>query len=257
MALEPICFDSKGSSTSLRCWSRRRSQANFEARGRDAAEHLADAVLQLAGGRLAADGDGREAHLLAEALFQRLHLGAVALEQLQEAGLGARGALHAAHGRGADEVVQVLQVQEQILDPEGGPLAHGGGLGGLEVGEAQGGLVLPLRGKGGQGSDDVLEAAAQQSKGLLSDEQVPVVGDEAAGGAQVDDGPGAGGLLAPGVDGGHDVVAQGGFMLRDGLQVHGVLGGLQLRDLGLRHGQAQLGLGLRQGDPEPAPDPLR
>ena len=59
-------------------------------RGGDAAEHLAHAVLQLAGGGLAGDGDGRDAHLGAEPRLQGLHLGPVAVEQLQEAGLGAR-----------------------------------------------------------------------------------------------------------------------------------------------------------------------
>ena len=130
-------------------------------------------------------------------------------------------------------VVQVLQVQQQVLDPEGGPLAHGGGLGRLEVGEAQAGLVLPLGGEAAPGRRSTSSRRrAQQPQGLAADEQVAVVGDEAAGGPQVDDGPGGGRLVAPGVDGGHDVVAQAGLMAGDGLQVHGVLGGAQLLDLG-------------------------
>ena len=120
---------------------------------------------------------------------------------------------------------QVLQVQEQVLDPEAGPLANGGGLGGLEVGEAQGRLILPLGRKGAQGGDQVLDAPPQQAQGLLGDEEVPVVGDKAAGRAEVDHRTGTRGLLAPGVDGGHDIVPQGGLVAGNGGQVHRILGG--------------------------------
>ena len=154
-------------------------------------------------------------------------------------------------------MVQVLQVQEQVLDPEGGPLAHGGGLGRLEVGEAQAGLVLPPAGEPAPRAAITSSSRRRSSRqGLTADEQVAVVGDEAAGGPQVDDGPGPGRLLAPGVDGGHHVVAQA--RPRSGRWPPGPprpgwpaappswAGG---------DGQAQLRLAFRQGHPEPAPDP--
>ena len=153
-------------------------------------------------------------------------------------------------------MVQVLQIQEQVLDPERGALAHGGGLGRLEVREPEGGLVLPLGREGRQGGEHVLQAAAQEHQGLLHDEQVAVIGDEAAGGPKVDDGPRRWRLLAPGVNGGHDIVAQGGLVARDGLEIHVVLGGPQLHDLRRCDRQAQLGFRLGQGNPEAPPHPL-
>jgi len=63
-------------------------------------------------------------------------------------------------------VVQVRQVEEQVLDPEGGALADGGGLRRLEVGEAQAGLVLPLAREGRQGGDDTLQPPAQEAVSL-------------------------------------------------------------------------------------------
>jgi hypothetical protein len=188
--------------------------------------------------------------------LQFLDLGAIPREQLQEGGLSARHALHAAHGRGADDVIQILEVQQQVLDPERGPLAHGGGLGGLEVREPERGLVLPLGREGRQGRDHVLQAAAQQGQRLLHDEQVAVVGDETAGGPQVDDGARAWRLFAPGIDRRHHVMPQGGFMFRNDVEVHRVLGGPQFGELSLGHGQPKFRLGFGQGDPEPPPHPL-
>ena len=133
-------------------------------------------------------------------------------------------------------MVEVLQIQQQVLEPETGPLPHGGGLGGLEVGEAQGRLILPLGGKPRQRRNHVLEATAQKGQGFLGNQQIAVIGDEATGGAQVDDGPGLGGLLTPGVNGGHHVMAQGGLVLRDGSKIHRVLGGSQFGDLGRSYG---------------------
>ena len=46
--------------------------------------------------------------------------------------------------RDGDAVLHLLQIHQQLVHPEGGPLAHRDQLGGLEVGEAQGGQGLVL-----------------------------------------------------------------------------------------------------------------
>ena len=48
---------------------------------------------------------------------------------------------------------QTLLVRDHVHDPQAGPLAHGGELGGLVVGVAQGGEGAILLGKVGQAGD--------------------------------------------------------------------------------------------------------
>ena len=52
------------------------------------------------------------------------------------------------------------------------------------------------------------QAAEQQAQAVAHHDEIGVVGDERAGGAEVQEGPGRGGLIAEGVDVGHHVVAE-------------------------------------------------
>ena len=196
---------------------------------------------------------GVKAHLGGDFPLQLLHLLVVPLEQLQEGGLSAGGPLGAQQLQGGDAVLHLLQVHEQLVHPQGGPLAHGDQLGGLEVGEAQGGQGLVLPGKFGQMGQHPHQLVPDQQQGLPHEDDVGVVPHIAAGGPQVDDGHGLGAQLAVGVDVGHHVVAQlllplGGLLIVDVGDV-----GLQLVHLLLGHGQAQLHLRPGQGHPQPAP----
>ncbi len=129
---------------------------------------------------------------------------------------------------GEDEV-QLLQVGQEVLHPEGGPLAHRHQLGGLIVGVAQGGggLVL-VSAKAGEVGQHRQQLAPQILEALPVDDQVGVVGDIAAGGAQVNDARGGGSGLAVGIDVGHDVMADFFFPLGGGFVVDVGDVGLQL-----------------------------
>ena len=210
--------------------------------------------VRLPGVGLAGDGHALgEAHLLRHQMLQLLDLLLVPLEQLHEAGLGAGGALGPPEAELADLELQVLHIHHQLVHPQRRPFAHGGQLGGLEVGVGQAGQVLILPGKGGEIPQHLGALAQDQVGGVPQDKKVGVVPHVAAGGTQVDDGLRVRALLAVGVDVAHNVVADQLFPGLRHVVVHVVRVGLQLMDLLLGDVQAQLALGLRQGDPQLPP----
>ena len=185
----------------------------------------------------------------------------IAVEKGQEARLGAGGALGAAEAERRQTMLDLVEVEDEIIAPQAGALAHGGQLGRLEVGEAERRQVAPADGEPRQGVDDADQPVAQHRQPLAHQYQVGIVGDEAAGGAEVEDGAGAGGGLAVGVDVGHHVMAQPALVEVGAGEVDVVGVGAQLGQLGVgdarRHavvgGQTEFLLRLGQGDPETAP----
>ena len=112
----------------------------------DAGERLQHKRVVFAAVRLPGDRDaGGEAHFTADQAVQLQDLFMVAMEELQKAGLGAGSALGAQQFQRIDAPVQLIQVQQQVMGPQRGPLAYGGELRGLEMREAQSrkGAVLP------------------------------------------------------------------------------------------------------------------
>lgn len=103
--------------------------------------------------------------------------------------------------------------------------------------------------EGSQLRRDELEPVAHQ-------DEIRVVGDVAARGAEVDDRFGRGALLAVVGDVGHDVVAEVVLDRRDALEIDVVAAAAHLRDRLGRDGKPRLGLALGQGDPEVAPGPI-
>ena len=58
-------------------------------------------------------------------------------EEFEEAGLGADRALHTAGAKQLAAVQDLLEVEQEIMNPEANPLADRGGLRGLQVGAAE------------------------------------------------------------------------------------------------------------------------
>jgi len=151
-------------------------------------------------------------------------------------------------------VVDLLQIHHQLIGPQGGALAHGGGLGGLAVGVGHAGHVLVLFGKAGQLCQHADELFAHQLKALPHHDDVGVVAHIAAGGTQMDDARCLGALLAVGVDVAHDVVAHQLFALNGDLIVDVVHMGFQLgHHVGGDIGQALIHLGPCQRHPQSPP----
>ena len=209
------------------------------------------AGIGLAGDRL--DLVRIKAHLCGNLPVQFPDLVPVAAKQLQEAGLGAGGSLASQQAQAGQTVVHLVQVLEQLVHPQGGPLAHGDHLGSLVVGVAQGGQGLVAVGKLGQAGQHPHQLVPDEEQAFFHQQNVGVVPHIAAGGPQVDDGHGIGAPSAVGMDVGHNVVAQLLLLLLGQVIVDVVLLPLQLVDLPLGDGQAQFHLRPGQGNPQPAP----
>ena len=154
MADEPIWSCSNGSSNSLRLCSSRQSVAALWALCAMPESVASDLRVDFARIRLPGDGiAGGEAHLGGHALVEPLDLVVVAGEELQEAGLRAGRAFHAAGLERGKPVLDLVQVLHQVICPQAGPLAHRRRLGRLKVREAQAGQVAVPRGERGQSID--------------------------------------------------------------------------------------------------------
>ena len=109
----------------------------------DGGQYVKDPAVQLPGVGLAADGEAlAKTEISADHPVHLVNFGGIPVIKVHEAGLGAGGAPAAQKLHAADNKVQLLQVAHQVLDPQGGPLAHGDQLGRLIVGVAQGGHGL-------------------------------------------------------------------------------------------------------------------
>lgn len=146
--------------------------------GAESAHGVGDAEVDLAGVGLGGDGvGGGEAGLLAEDLVELDDLVGVTVEQLEEGGLRAGGALSAAELKTLADGLDVLEVHYELLDPLAGALADGDELSGLVVGEAKGGGVLVLEGELLEVLDDLGQLGEDEIKSLLDKDQVGVIGD--------------------------------------------------------------------------------
>ena len=158
-----------------------------------------------------------------------------------------------------DPVRDLLHVEREVLHPERGALADGRELRRLEVGVGEAGKLGRPPGERLQCAQHRDEPAEQQPQPFAHDDEVGVVGDERAGGAEVQVRPRGRRLVAEGVDVGHDVVAEAALVARGGSEVGVVQVGPHLRQRLVGDVEPQLALGLGQRQPEPAPeaDPVR
>ena len=151
-------------------------------------------------------------------------------------------------------MVDLLQVHHQLVGPQGGTLAHGGGLGRLAVGVGHAGHVLVLLGKTGQLGQYADELFADELQTLTHHDDVGVVADIAAGRAQMDDALGFRALHPVSVHMRHHVVAHLLFLFARHIVVDVVHMGFQLlHHFGGDVGQALLHLCAGQRHPQAAP----
>lgn len=173
---------------------------------------------------------GGEAKRGGDAAVEFVTLGMVAIEEGEERGLRAGGALDATEAQRSQAMLQVFQAQRQFLGPEGGPLADGSKLGGLKVRVAERGQVFPVLREGGERVDGVGQPLGQELHRVAEDEQVGVTADVLRGGAEVNDALGGRRRLLEGADVGHHVMAQAFFPLGSACEVDVVQGGFHLAE---------------------------
>ncbi len=179
----------------------------------------------------------------------------VAVEELEEGGLGAGGALDAAHLEAAALEMEPLEIEQEVLQPQAGAFADRGRLGGLEVGHAEGRLVGPLVGETGEGRDHRQHPRDHEVEGVAGDDEVGVVADEGRGRAEVEDRPGRRRTVGKGLEVGHDVVPGALFVLPHPLEIVGghLEVGPHLLDGLVRNVEPELVLGRGQRQPQPPP----
>ena len=97
---------------------------------------------------------------------------------------------------------------------------------------------------------------ATSCEGLAEQDQVGIVGDETARGPQVDDRPRRRALIAVGVDVGHHVVPELFLVNGRGFEIDVVDMLPQFRELAVGDRQTEFVLGLCQGHPQLARDPV-
>ena len=196
---------------------------------------------------------GIVAHLFRNAVIQLFAFFVIAVKQLQKARLGTGGTLAAQQPRAGQTVFHLVQIHQKLLCPQGGTLAHGGGLRRLEVGERQGGQILVFLDEMPQQRQHIHQLFAHQTQRIVHDHQIGVVADIAAGRAQMDDALGFRALHPVSVHMRHHIVAHLLFLFACHIVVDVVLMRFQLGNLLIGDGQAQLLLGFRQRDPQLAP----
>ena len=121
------------------------------------------------------------------------------------------------------------------------------------MGIPEGGERLPAVGKTGQRPEQRGQPPAQQEEGLAVQYQIAVVGDIAAGSAEVQDARGGGSGLAVSIDMGHDVVADLFLALLGAGKINIGQMRLQVIDLSVSNGETERMLGTGKLEPEPAP----
>jgi hypothetical protein len=141
------------------------------------------------------------------------------------------------------------------LHPERRALAYGRELRRLEMGVSQAGQVGRAPRERFERAENRDEPSQQQAQPLPHDDQVGVVGDEGAGGAEMEIGARRGGLVAEGVDVRHHVVPEPALVPRRRGEVRVVQVRAHLGQRFLGNGEPQLALRLREREPQPAPEP--
>ena len=148
----------------------------------------------------------------------------------------------------------LLQIQQQVVDPQRGPLAHGGGLRRLVMGVGKAGQVLVPQGEITEIAHHARGLRRDQTQRVAHDDQIRVVAHVAGRRAQMDDRLRGRAAFAEGQHVRHHVVPHRLLMLRGPGVIDVVDVRAHLVDLRLRNGQPQLPLRLRQRDPQPPPD---
>ncbi len=229
--------------------------AELSRRLRDSRDRRGPCGVHLPGVGLPRDRERRRrAQLLGNAPLELVDLGAVAVGQREERGLGPGRPLDPAQAEAGEAEGDLVEVEEEVLDPEAGALPHGRRLRGLEVGPGEGGEIGVPLGELRQRAHHTEALALHHPHRALHDEEVAVVDHEGAGRAKVEHGASGRRDLAEGAHVGHDIVAELPLELGGAREVDPVGVPFEVRHLlGGHAADPELTLGVGEGDPDPAP----
>ena len=177
----------------------------------------------------------------------------IAVEKRQKTGLRSGGSFGAAGPQCREAVLDFGEIQHEIVQPQACALAHRGRLGRLKVRECKAGERAMFQRKCGQRVDHRGQSIAQQRQAVSHQQKIGIVGDVAARGAQVDDGPRLRASVTVRVNMGHHIVPELVLVALGCVEVDIVDVGTQLLDLFAGDRKPQLGLGFGQDDPQSSP----
>ena len=198
---------------------------------------------------------GRKAERFNYIFVQGFDLFVVAVEKLQKACLRPRSTLYAAHDKSVDDVRKVLHIQQKILEPQSSPLSDGDKLRGLQVGEPESGRFFVFFRKISEPRHDRRYFVAHHRERFAVYDDVGVVGDVAAGSAEVYDRRRLRTRDAVGINVRHDVVSDESFALGGKLEVYVVEVRFEFLYLLVRDIEPQSLLPLGEFQPKPAEEP--
>ncbi len=153
-------------------------------------------------------------------------------------------------------MLEIVEIRQKILDPEGRALSDGRRLRGLEMGKRESREILVSAGKIREDADGIDQFPADQPKAFRHEEDVGVVPHIAGRCPQVDNRFRVRTLDPVGVHVRHHVVAHDLFTGLCHIVIDIVPVGLHLGNLLFGDGKAQFLFRLRERDPEPSPGPV-
>jgi hypothetical protein len=216
-----------------------------------------NAGIQFPGVRLAGHRKrSREPHFSGDGLIEKAHLLVVAIEQIEKARLRASRSFHATEGKRPHPILEIPEIENKILHPQGRALADRGRLRRLKMRVSQGWLVTPFFGERGEGSEDIADASAQETERASHQDQIGVVRDIGAGRSEVNEALGCWRGIGECMNVGHHVVTEPLLISGDRLEVDLVQRPAHLRDGGFGNLDAELLLSFRQRQPETAPQAM-
>ncbi|MPN18331.1 hypothetical protein SDC9_165691 [bioreactor metagenome] len=197
--------------------------------------------------------DAIKAEIRRDSAVELIYLCRVSAEEGDKARLRTRCAAAAEETDGGEDIVDLLDIQPELLQPEAGAPADGDRLGGLKMRISHRRDCLCVLRKCGKRGKNRIDAVPDAQERIPKDDQIRVIGDITACRTQMDDTRGFRANQSVGVDMRHDIVPNLGFAPGDGVivNVSGMRG--KLFHLLRRHGQPERMLRAGEAHPELPP----
>ena len=194
-----------------------------------------------------------KAHLLCNHLISLAAFCMIALKQFQETGLSTGSSLGAQKLHIRQHMIQILQIQAKLIQPQRCPFSNRCRLCRLEVGKCQRRLIFIFICKFRQLCHHIDQFFANQLKSLCHNNNICVVSYIAGGSSQVNNSLCLGALLTVSIYMRHYIMTNKALTLLCHIVVDIICMSLQLVNLLLAYRQSQLMLGLCESNPESSP----
>ena len=177
----------------------------------------------------------------------------IAVKEFQKTGLGSGGSFAAKQAQVLQEEIQVIEIEEKILQPEGAPFSNAGWLSWLKMGKSQGWHTPVFFSEASEVFDHCQQFAAYQLKGLRKQQQIGIIANITGRRPQMNDWTSQRALFTIGVNMRHHIMTNLFFPGGCDLVIDIILKLLQFGNLFRSHWQTQFLFGLSQSNPQFTP----